>query len=220
MMKLNDHFYFYPEGGMLDCNTYVIKDELTIIVDVGLTSNLSSLIKALKQDGFDPQEIDILTNTHLHLDHSWANQDFKQQFDVRIEIAPIQKEFYDVSVRQVARFFGIEPVEFQEDGFLNSKLNLGSIEIELIPTPGHSPESICFYCPQSKALICGDLVFDHNTGRSDLPGGDGEKLKQSIERVAELDIDLLLPGHMGIITENRKVKENFEFLRNHVFRWL
>ena len=205
---------------MLDCNTYLIKDEKTMIVDVGLGKNLPSLVEAIKQDGIDPQEVDIITNTHFHLDHTWANRDFQEKFNARIEIAPIQKEYYDISVRQTARFFGIEPVEFQEDGFLDATINLGSLTIEIISTPGHSPESVSFYCLQSKALVCGDLLFDRNTGRSDLPGGNGEQLKQSIEKVGGLEIDLLLPGHMGIITGNKKVKENFEFLRNHVFRWL
>ena len=125
-----------------------------------------------------------------------------------------------MSVRRTARFFGMEPVDFQEDGLLDSTINLKNLTIEIVPTPGHSLESVCFYCPQQKFLICGDLIFDGNTGRSDLPGGNGEQLKQSIEKIAEREIDLLLPGHMGVITENERVRKNFEFVRNHVFRWL
>jgi hypothetical protein len=45
-------------------------------------------------------------------------------------------------------------------------------------------------------------------------------LKKSIEKVAELDIELLLPGHMGIVSGKKKVNDNFEFLRTNVFRWL
>jgi hydroxyacylglutathione hydrolase len=219
-MKLNEHLYFYPEGGMLDCNTFLIKDDMAIIIDVGLTENLPSLLKALEEDGIDPQKIDMITNTHLHMDHTWANEAFKEKCSARIEIVPIQKEYYDVSVRQTAQFFGMEPVDFQEDGLLDSTIALNTLTIEILPTPGHSPESVCFYSHQSKFLICGDLIFDGNTGRSDLPGGSGEQLKQSIENVAEREIDLLLPGHMGVITENQKVKKNFEFVRNNVFQCL
>lgn len=219
-MKLNEHLYYYPEGGMLDCNTFLIKDEMTIIIDVGLGNSLPALFKALEQDGIDPQTIDVITNTHLHMDHTWANEEVKEKVGARIDIPPGHKEHYDVSVRQTAQFFGMEPVDFQEDGLLDSTIRLENLSIEVVPTPGHSPESVCFYSPQDKFLICGDLIFDGNTGRSDLPGGNGEQLKQSIEKVAELDIDLLLPGHMGVITENQKVKNNFEFVRNNVFQWL
>jgi len=219
-MKLNDQLYFYPEQGMLDCNTYVIKDKLALIVDVGLGNNLPLLIKDMAKDGVDAQGIDIIANTHLHIDHTWANEEFKEKAKAKIKITQGQKENYNISIRQTSLFFGLEPVEFKEDGLLDSLIDLGAVKVEVIPTPGHSPESVCFYVPQSKALICGDLVFDRNTGRSDLPGGNGEQLKKSIEKVAELDIEFFLPGHMGIISGKKKVNDNFEFLRNNVFRWL
>ena len=219
-MKLHDTLYFYREGGMLDCNTYLIKGEKTMIVDVGLDKNLASLISALQKDGIDPETVDIITNTHLHVDHTWGNEEFKEKSEARIEIAPIQKKHYAVSVRQTSQFFGLTPVEFKEDGLIDSLMKLGNVEVEVISTPGHSPGSVCFYCKPTKALICGDLIFDQSTGRSDLPGGDGEQLKQSIEKIAELEIDFLLPGHMGIITDKEKIKQNFEYVRTNVFPWL
>ena len=174
----------------------------------------------MEKDGIDPKGVDIIANTHLHLDHTWANEDFKAESNAQIRITSEQKENYNVSVHQTSQFFGLEPVEFKEDGLFDSPIDLGNIKAEIIPTPGHSPESVCFYLPESKAFICGDLVFDHNTGRSDLPGGNGEELKRSIEKVSELEIELLLPGHMGIVSGKQDVKDNFEFLRNNVFRWL
>jgi len=69
-------------------------------------------------------------------------------------------------------------------------------------------------------LICGDLIFSENTGRVDLPGGNVELLKKSIDTVANLDIEYLLPGHNDIIKSTTAVKENFKFIRENVFRWL
>ena len=68
-MKLTENLYFYPEKGMLDCNTCVIKDDITIMVDPGLTQFLPALIEDLQKDGIDPKDIDLITNTHLHIDH-------------------------------------------------------------------------------------------------------------------------------------------------------
>ena len=59
-MKLTDNLYFYPEKGILDCNTYVIKDELTVVIDPGLTEFLPALIEDLGKDGIDPEDIDII----------------------------------------------------------------------------------------------------------------------------------------------------------------
>jgi len=220
-MKLTKNLYFYPEKGMMDCNTYVIKDDLSIIIDPGLTQFLPELLQDLHRDGIDPKDIDIIANTHLHGDHCWANEAFKKVSGAEILLHPAQKNFWEAAVTQTSRFFGVPAVEFTEDRLLdNDKLNAGETEFELIPSPGHSPDSICFYCRSEKILICGDVIFNQNTGRVDLPGGSADQLKQSIERLSQLDVEYLLPGHMDIVTGSEKVKNNFKFIKQYVFGYL
>lgn len=93
-------------------------------------------------------------------------------------------------------------------------------ELQIIHTPGHTPGSICIYWPEKKALVCGDLIFARSVGRTDLPGGNGEALKSSIEKIAELDIELLLPGHMSYIKERDNVKRNFDFIFKRFFPFI
>jgi glyoxylase-like metal-dependent hydrolase (beta-lactamase superfamily II) len=220
-MRLIKNLYFYPEKGMMDSNTYVIKDKTSVIIDPGLTQFLPALIQDLHQDGIDPKEIDIITNTHLHGDHCWANDAFKKFSGAKILLHPSQKNSWDATVIQTSRFFGVPAVEFAQDELLkNNKLNTGEMEFEIIPSPGHSPDSICFYCQKEKMLICGDVIFNQNTGRVDLPGGSADKLKQSIERLSQLEIEYLLPGHMDVIIGEKRVKENFDFIKQHVFPYL
>ncbi|MCL0091597.1 MBL fold metallo-hydrolase [Dehalococcoidales bacterium] len=202
---------------MLDCNTYVIRDDLSIIIDPGSTQFLPSLIADLHNDGIEPKDIDIITNTHLHGDHCWANEAFKKLSGAKILSHQLQRRFYDITVIGAAKFFGLQPVKFNQDSYLE-QLNTG--EFKLIHSPGHSPDSICFYSKQQGILICGDVIFNQNTGRVDLPGGSAEELKQSIEELSQLEIEYLLPGHMDIITSAKKVKRNFEFIKEHVLRWL
>jgi len=220
-MKLNDNLYFYPEKGMLDCNTYVIRDDLSIIIDPGSTQYLAQLVADLFQDGINPEDISIITNTHLHPDHCWANQALKNISGAKIVIHPRQKECYDLTVTEASKFLGVQDLEFNADSYLdNGKLGTGQLEFDLIHAPGHSPDSICFYCRSEKALICGDVIFDQNTGRVDLPGGSAEQLKQSILALSELDIEYLLPGHMNTVTGAEAVKGNFEFIRKYIFSYL
>jgi len=220
-MKLIKNLYFYPEKGMMDSNTYVIKDKLNVIIDVGLTQFLPALVQDLQRDGIDPRSIDIIANTHLHGDHCWANEAFKKLSGAKILLHPTQKSSWDQTVVQTSRFFGVPEVEFTEDKILkDDKLNTGELEFELIPCPGHSPDSICFYCPSEKILICGDVIFNQNTGRVDLPGGSADELKESIERLSQLEIEYLLPGHMDIVTGREKVKRNFEFVKQYVLNYL
>lgn len=217
-MRLIKNLYFYPEKGMMDCNTYVIKDKTSIIIDPGLTQFLPELIQDLYKEGIDPKEIDIIANTHLHGDHCWSNEAFRKISGAKILLHPSQKNSWNEAVIQTSRFFGVPAVEFTQDELLEGdKLNTGEMEFELIPSPGHSPDSICFYCKKEKILICGDVLFNQNTGRVDLPGGSAEALKQSIERLSQLEIEYLLPGHMDIIVGEEKVKRNFEFIKKYVF---
>ena len=59
-----------------------------------------------------------------------------------------------------------------------------------------------------------------NTGRVDLPGGNADELRESIEKLSQLEIEYLLPGHMDIVTGAEKVKHNFDFIRENILRWL
>ena len=92
-MKLIDNLYFYPEQGMLDCNTYVIGNSHAIIIDPGSAQSLSVLVEDLLKDGINLENIDIITNTHLHGDHCWANEAFKKLSGAQIAILPIYKKF-------------------------------------------------------------------------------------------------------------------------------
>jgi glyoxylase-like metal-dependent hydrolase (beta-lactamase superfamily II) len=220
-MKLTDSLYFYPEQGMPDCNTYVIKDDITVIVDPGSAHSLPQLAGELFRDGIDPKDIDIVTNTHLHPDHCWGNEGFKNLSGAKIVVHPLHQKFYGMIVTTASQFFGFEEIEFTADSsFENSSFNTGHVELELIPAPGHSPESICFYSRKERILVSGDVVFAQNTGRVDFPGGSAEELKQSIEALSQLEIEYLLPGHMNIVVGAENVKRNFEFVRKHVFPWL
>jgi hydroxyacylglutathione hydrolase len=219
-MKLADNLFFYPERGELDCNTYIFTGKPGVIIDPGNPDVLASRIAEMQQDGIKPAEIGFIVNTHLHIDHSAANQAFKGLSRAKIALLPVQQQNYRAVVIDGARMFGFTPPEFKADLTLDSRLSSGDIELELILAPGHSPECVCFYQRKSKILVCGDVLFEMNTGRVDLPGGDGDLLKISIESLSHLDIEYLLPGHMGPVIGAAKVNANFDFIKKQILPWL
>ncbi len=80
-------------------------------------------------------------------------------------------------------------------------LELGSVRIRLLHTPGHTPGSQCFLVetPESAgALVSGDTLFLGSCGRVDLPGGDPEALYESLHHTLGRlpDETLLYPGHL------------------------
>ncbi len=220
-MKLRNNLYLYPEQGMLDCNTYVINGSPGIIIDPGNAMFLENRLRGMQQDGIKPGNIGTIMNTHLHIDHCSANEAFKEVSGARIALHRIQKEKYDFVVIQGARTFGMTPTEFTEDKVLDeNRIQVDGTEWELIVAPGHSPDSVCFYNRKDKILICGDVLFNMNTGRVDLPGGNGDELKATIENLSHLDIEYLLPGHMDIVSGAESVKANFNYIKESVFPWL
>lgn len=75
-------------------------------------------------------------------------------------------------------------------------VSVGTIDIELIHTPGHTPGSQCFFV--ENCLVAGDTLFLDGCGRTDLPGGDPEELYRSLhDRLARVpDTAVLFPGHL------------------------
>jgi hydroxyacylglutathione hydrolase len=99
-------------------------------------------------------------------------------------------------------------------------LQIGDIALQVLHTPGHSPGSICLYWPAEKALFTGDLIFNQGIGRTDLPGGNGQALKESIRKASALDVEILLPGHGDAISGRDAVRKNFEGVESFWFAYI
>ena len=69
-------------------------------------------------------------------------------------------------------------------------------------------------------LFTGDTVFYQGIGRTDLPGGDGEQLKDSIKKISRLDVEYLLPGHGTILSGNDRIKANFKDIERMWFGYI
>ncbi len=66
--------------------------------------------------------------------------------------------------------------------------------LTVLETPGHTPGSVCYW--GQGILFTGDTLFQGSCGRTDLPGGSGKTLRESLKRLAALEENLTLyPGH-------------------------
>jgi glyoxylase-like metal-dependent hydrolase (beta-lactamase superfamily II) len=123
-------------------------------------------------------------------------------------------DYLDIMAEESRKFLGTDiAYKFNADIVLEERLGIGKIELKVLHTPGHSLCSICFYSEDKKILICGDLVFEQGVGRTDLPFGNTDELKNSIERISKLDTELLLPGHGAIIEGRNNIERNYEFVK-------
>jgi len=221
-MKLDSDLYAYPWKNMQEnnCNSYLIKGDPPLLIDPGHQHLVKNLLTRMEKDGTRFEDIRLVIATHVHPDHFEAIQTFsrpgvltalhKEEEKFMLEVG---KEFY--------RAFGMGMPEIKIDFYLKEgELKIGKRAFQILHTPGHSPGSISLYWPEKRALFTGDVVFAMGVGRTDFPGGDGNLLKQSIERLSLLDAELLLSGHGEIIRGKKNIQRNFSYIRSTFLEYL
>ncbi len=219
-MKIFDGLHFFPwnNASANNCNTCLIEGSKRILVDPGHYHLFNHIKDGLEHLSLTLRDIDVVIITHGHPDHIEGIRLFAEP-PALIAISSLEWHF----IKRVAPNYGdalgipqFEPnILLQEGTFA-----IGSVSLQVIHTPGHSPGSICLYWPEKKTLITGDVIFKEGLGRTDLPGGDGRALKESILKLSKLDVEVLLPGHMDPVLGKEAVKDNFEAVQNYWFDYI
>jgi glyoxylase-like metal-dependent hydrolase (beta-lactamase superfamily II) len=85
-----------------------------------------------------------------------------------------------------------------------------ALKFKVLHMPGHSPGSVVYQFEEPEALlVAGDLLFAGSIGRMDLPGGNEEQMKKSLERVLTLpDSLVVIPGHGPKTTIGKEKRQN------------
>ena len=216
----NLHAFIWQSMTANNCNAYFIDGPTRVLIDPGHRALFEHVEGGLRDLGLKTDDIDLIICTHAHPDHLEAVQLFKQQ-SVLFTLNETEWHWAKTAGKQMSAAFGIDIEAFTPDFFLKEgALSLDGLEMQVFHTPGHSPGSICLYWPMQKALFSGDLVFKEGLGRTDLPGGDGATIKESIKRMAQLDVELLLSGHGEIVSGAQEVKSNFDQIEDFWFRYV
>jgi len=221
-MKLDSDLYAYPWMSMQEnnCNTYLLGGDVPVLIDPGHQHLVKNLIAQMEKDKNRLEDIRLIIATHVHPDHFEASQTFARA-GVLMAMHPEEEKFLKEVGSEFYRAFGGEMPDMKVDFFLKEgQLKVGSTTLQVLHTPGHSPGSISLYWPEKKALFTGDAVFYMGVGRTDLPGGDGHLLRESIERLSRLDAEWLLSGHGEVIRGKRNIQQNFRYIRTNFFDYL
>jgi hydroxyacylglutathione hydrolase len=203
-----------------NCNAYFIDGPTRVLIDPGHRALFEHVERGLRNLGLKTDDIDLIICTHAHPDHLEAVQLFKEK-SVLFTLHETEWHWAKTVGKQMSAAFGIDIEALSPDFLLKEgQLSLDGLEMQVFHTPGHSPGSICLYWPVQKALFSGDLVFKEGLGRTDLPGGDAATIKESIKRISQLDVELLLAGHGEIVSGAQEVKSNFDQIEDFWFRYV
>ena len=138
-----------------------------------------------------------IINTHGHSDHCAGNDAIKSATGAKLLIHRADAEKLGKLLHSTfSRILGGKgsplPDTLLEDGDI---VQVGETRLTVLHTPGHTPGSICLYT--SGHLFTGDTLFVQAVGRTDLPGGSGPQLIESVHRkIYTLPDDTIVwPGH-------------------------
>ena len=159
-------FYFNPYR---EC-TYLLSDEAgcTIVIDAGIYEDHEKkrFAEYVKQHNLT---LVALLITHTHPDHICGIEWLQEEYNLSPIIQPIAGPLTIPTM---------------------------NITIEVIATPGHKEDAVCYYLPTEEMLFTGDTLFQESIGRTDLPGGDVGTLIHSLKQLVSLPEETqVYPGH-------------------------
>ena len=198
----------YILGFNIDSNCYLINNN--ILVDTGAGENKDYLFSKLRENGVEPEDIEMVVNTHCHFDHIGGNYLFPNA-----EIAVHKSDAVSMKNKDTLgtggnAFLYCDGANSRVDRELSGGDKIADFEV--IHTPGHTSGGICLW--DGENLISGDTIFaGGGVGRMDI-GGNYDDMKNSVEKLMELDVKNIYPGHGPIVEKNGKdhIKLSYSFL--------
>jgi glyoxylase-like metal-dependent hydrolase (beta-lactamase superfamily II) len=219
--QVHDRIWRVPsefEGGTVT-QVYIVRGAITALVDTGVfgtpTNDVAPVLASL---GLSLGDVDLVVNTHGHMDHLGGNSEVK---DAGAEIAlhhadvPLAesnenharrlRELFPVidadhlrpareamTMRMLGRAVGVDRV--LDDGDV---VDLGAdVRLTVVHTPGHTGGSVCYYWEAAGLLLTGDSIQARGVHRGSLPiVEDPASYAASLKRAREIRPSALLMGH-------------------------
>lgn len=196
--------------GMVQTNFYYLHRENskeTIVFDPADLGD--RLYEELEKLGLEVKAIFL---THAHFDHIFGVEALKARTGAPVYTCIHEKNLCESPRLNQSQMTG-RPCTVSPDFYLqdNEEVTIADITMKTIFTPGHTEGSCAYYIEDGHILISGDTLFQGSIGRSDLPTGNGEDLKESIRnRLYVLPDDTsVFSGHGDVTTIGYEKKHNW-----------
>lgn len=180
-------------GGPLPTNCYLLTDEetgKTAVIDPGFYN--SQLEKAVQK-----HQVVMILLTHGHFDHITGVKKLAVETGAKIYMDAADSDFPMKPELNLSSAMGLDAIEpFVPDVQLHdgSTIELGSLQIKVLHTPGHTRGGCCYLVGET--LFSGDTLMCGTVGRTDLPTGSYEEIRKSVQRLRDLPGEWrVLPGH-------------------------
>ncbi|HLH54107.1 MAG TPA: MBL fold metallo-hydrolase [Verrucomicrobiae bacterium] len=208
-------------GGVAMTNCFLIADESSreaVLFDAP-DHTVEPLLDEVTRRGWN---LAGLWLTHGHFDHFADHAVVRKRFpNAKTLIHALDQpktKNPDLQTRMFQLPFSIPPLHADSNVSDNQRLQLGSLTVQVLHTPGHAPGHVAYHFPSENVLVGGDLIIGGSVGRTDLPDSNHADLEASVRRVMRLpDETRLLGGHGPVTTLGHERQNNpyvMEILQN------
>ncbi len=180
----------------------LVRGRRPLLVDTGYGSDFDDTVRLLRDSGVEPERLRLVVNTHYHCDHVGGNHGLQRDFGRRIaahrwDAALVARRHPELACAEwldqpIAPYRVDRPLD---DG---DEIDCGEVTLRVLHLPGHTQGQIALYDPESRTLIGGDALMRHDVGWLNRFREGQCCLYQALdsnERLAELRIDRVYPGH-------------------------
>ena len=200
-----------PVEGYFSENSFFYIDDVTkhgFLIDPGAEAD--RLLSVIKDNGW---EIEKILLTHGHFDHMGAVDEIRNALAVPVYAFATADAYLLDPFKNLSALCGppivVRNAMHFSDGETISLHANPAFALQVIYTPGHTPDSVVFYAESSQAAFVGDTIFKGSIGNYQFPGGNLRDLQQSIlEKIFALpDSTTLYSGHSeptAVGTEKRR----------------
>ncbi|WP_353097025.1 MBL fold metallo-hydrolase [Tissierella praeacuta] len=182
-------------AGIYAANCYIVYSELTregIVVDPG--GDVDDILSSIRENGL---KIKYIVLTHAHADHISGVKELNKELSVSIMVHEDDREMLIDGNKNLSTMMAMGTIEIEPDRLLKDGdiIEFGNDKAEIIHTPGHTPGGICIKIGDN--ILTGDTLFTGSIGRTDLLGGDYDKIISSIKNKLMIYPDniQIFPGH-------------------------
>ncbi len=183
------------------------------MVDSGAGRSFALLVNNIEELGFSPEKISHLILTHCHIDHIGSAPFFKKQHGTKLVIHELDAPAMETGdpTKTAANWYGADFPPTKIDEILKGAdgiLRYGNDYLSWLHTPGHTPGSISLYLDrEGKKILFGQDIHGpfHKAFGSDI-----NLWKKSMQKLLDLNADILCEGHFGIYQPKETVKDYIE----------
>lgn len=218
-MRISEHLYLVgsEQFGLshpLDSNCYLIDGGSALaLVDTGVGLGVDDILANIEADGFDPKNLTHILITHAHFGHWGGAGEIRQRTGAKVgcpslgaaAMSDTAKEpgiAYNIKFKRYPTGFEPRPCPPDFTYGDGDVVNIGAIELKMILVQGHTKDSTCFLLQDGgkRGLFSGDVVFyGGKLGILNLDGFSLDDYRRDIHKLADLNVDMLLPGHSVFI---------------------